>query len=243
MMSRNDCDWVNKHFASSSLDITPQSVRHAAQLLYVPVSSNPEVTKCCTTVLSDNELQTAGRFAAQADRNLFIQRRAFRRYCGALAFGLPLPLSQVIFEETENGRPYLCDLPGFWFGFSSCRLGFTGAWSSTHAVGVDFEDLTRGLETIELARQFFTNAEAVAVEQAGNVDRQWVFLQLWMLKEAALKSIGEGLPFGLDAFDFELAPKLRTVQVPANHGGPEQYDVHVIKGAESCASLVIRKHA
>lgn len=242
-MSTNDCDRVNNHFAASSLDITPQSVRHAAQLLYVPTSNNPEVTKCCTSVLLDTELQTAGRFAAQGDRDLFIQRRAFRRYCGALALGLTLPLSQVTFEETENGRPYLCDLPGSWFGFSSCRLGFIGGWSSTHAVGVDFEDLSRDLETNELARQFFTAAEAITVERAGSVDRRRIFLQLWMLKEAALKSIGEGLPFGLDAFEFELAPKLRAVHVPANHGGPEQYDAHVIKGTESCAALVIRNLA
>jgi phosphopantetheinyl transferase len=242
-MSRNDCDWVNKHFSASSFDITPQSVRHAAQLLYAPVSSNPEVTRYCASVLSDAELQTAGRFAAQDDKDLFIQRRAFRRYCGALALGLTLPLSQVNFEETENGRPYLCDLPGSWFGFSSCSLGFIGAWSLTHAVGVDFEDLSRDLETKELARQYFTAAEAVTVERSGSADRRWVFLQFWMLKEAALKSIGEGLPFGLDAFEFELAPALRAVHVPANHGGLKQYDAHVIKGAESCAALVIRNLA
>jgi len=236
-------DWINNHFAASAFDITPRSVRHAAQLLYVPVSDNPEVTKYCTSVLSDTELQTAGRFAAQGDKDLFIQRRAFRRYCGALALGLPAPLSQVKFEETENGRPYLCDLPGSWFGFSSCRLGFIGAWSSTHAVGVDLEDLRRDLETKELARHFFTAVEALAVERAGNAARRWIFLQLWMLKEAALKSIGEGLPFGLDAFEFELDPKLRAVHVPANHGGLEQYDAHVIKGAESCAALVIRNLA
>lgn len=207
----------------------------------MPVSNNPAVTKCCTSVLSDTELQTAGRFAAQGDENLFIQRRAFRRYCGARALGLALPLSQVIFEETENGRPYLCDLPGSWFGFSSCRLGFIGAWSSTHAVGVDCEDLSGNLEAAELSREFFTAAEANTVERAGSVDRRWIFLQLWMLKEAALKSIGEGLPFGLDAFEFELAPKLRAVHVPVNHGGPEQYDAHVIKGAESCAAAIGRE--
>lgn len=239
----NDYDRVNKYFAASSFDITPQSVRHAAQLLYVPTSNNPEVTKYCTSVLSDSELQTAARFAAQGDKDLFIQRRAFRRYCGALALRLTLPLSQVIFAETENGRPYLGDLPDSWFGFSSCRLGFVGAWSSTHAVGVDIEDLSRDLEARELARQFFTAAEAVAVENAKSVDRQWIFLQLWMLKEAALKSIGEGLPFGLDAFEFELAPRLRAVHVPASHGGPEQYDTHVMMGAESCAALVMRSLA
>ncbi len=34
------------------------------------------------------------------------------------------------------------------------------------------------------------------------------FYQFWSLKEAALKSIGEGLPFGLYAFEFEVDPKI-----------------------------------
>ena len=62
------------------------------------------------------------------------------------------------------------------------------------------------LEPTELAREFFSGAEANAVERAGGLERQRIFFQLWSLKEAALKSIGEGLPFGLDAFEFELTP-------------------------------------
>jgi 4'-phosphopantetheinyl transferase len=58
-----------------------------------------------------------------------------------------------------------------------------------------------------------------------------------------LKSIGEGLPFGLDAFEFELDPNLRVVHAPPDYGGPEQFDAHVIKGIDSCAALVIRSLA
>ena len=52
----------------------------------------------------------------------------------------------------------------------------------------------------------FSDAEAKTVESAGDQARLRTFFQLWCLKEAALKSIGEGLPFGLDAFEFELSP-------------------------------------
>jgi phosphopantetheine--protein transferase-like protein len=144
---------------------------------------------------------------------------------------------------TENGRPYLSDLPDFWFSFSSCRFGFLGAWSSTHGIGVDLEDQTRNLEAVELAHRFFSEAEANAVEGVGGLERLRTFFQFWSLKEAALKSIGEGLPFGLDAFEFELEPNLRVVHAPPDHGGPEQFDAHVIKGADSCAALVIRSLA
>jgi 4'-phosphopantetheinyl transferase len=72
------------------------------------------------------------------------------------------------------------------------------------------------------------------------VERLQTFYRFWSLKEAALKSIGEGLPFGLDAFELELDPKLRVVHAPPDHGGPEQFDAHVIEGTEGCAALVIR---
>ena len=74
-------------------------------------------------------------------------------------------------------------------------------------------------------------------------DRRQAFFQFWSLKEAALKSIGEGLPFGLDAFEFELDPNLRVVHAPPDHGGPEQFGAHVIEGTDGCAALVIRSLA
>jgi 4'-phosphopantetheinyl transferase len=190
-------------------------------------------------VLSDNEVQRAARFVTEAGRAQFLQRRAFRRYCGALALPSPRPLGQVEFKETAKGRPYLPEAPGLWFSFSACPRGFLGAWSSTRAVGVDLEDCTRPLEAAELAQRYFREAEARAVAGADTPARPALFLKLWTLKEAALKSIGEGLPFGLDAFAFELTPALRMVDAPHDLGGPERFAAHLMESAEVCAALVV----
>jgi len=239
-MTRDDSNRISDHFAASSRDLTPASARHAAHVLYAPVSRNQEVTRRCASALSDAELQRAERLAASADRALFEQRRAFRRFCGALALGSSRPLSQIAFNETGNGRPYLSGLPDCWFSFSSCRLGFVGAWSSTHGIGVDFEDQARDPGATDLARQFFSPAEAKTVAGRNGVARLRNFFQLWCLKEAALKSIGEGLPFGLDAFEFELHPNPRVVRAPSGQGGPERFDAHVIDGTDGSLVLVIR---
>jgi phosphopantetheinyl transferase len=239
-MSRDCSDRIATHFGACARDLTPPSKRHASQVFYAPVSPDPEVTRNCSSILSKIELQRAARFAKQDHRALFIQRRAFRRFCAARVPGASKDLSQIAFNETENGRPYLCDLPDFWFSFSSCRFGFAGAWSSTHGIGVDLEDKTRDVEAAELAQQFFSTAEANAVERAGGLKRQQAFFQFWSLKEAALKSIGKGLPFGLDAFGFELEPNLRVVHVPPDYGGPERFSAHMIEGVESCTAIVIR---
>jgi phosphopantetheinyl transferase len=241
-MSRDCSDRITTLFSACERDLTPSSERNAVQVFYVPVSSDPEVTRICSSILSKIELQRADRFATQDQRTLFIQRRAFRRFCGARVLEASKPLSQIVFNETENGRPYLCDLPDFWFSFSSCRFGFAGAWSATHAIGIDLEDKTRDVEAAELAQQFFSAAEANAVERANGLKRQQTFFQFWSLKEAALKSIGEGLPFGLDAFEFELEPNLRVVHVPPDFGGPERFSAHLIEGIESCTAIVIRNN-
>ena len=242
-MSKDGSDLIKEHFAGNSRDLTPTPVRHAVHVLYAPVAHDPEVTRRCALVLSDTELQRAGRFATQSDEALFKQRRAFRRFCGALALGSSQPLSQIEFMETENGRPHLAGLPNCWFSFSSCRFGFVGAWSSTHGIGVDLEDQTKELEATELAQQFFSATEARAVQWAGALERLRAFFQFWSLKEAALKSIGEGLPFGLDAFEFELEPTLRVVHAPPDYGGTEGFGAHLVEGTDNCAALVIRSLA
>ena len=243
-MTIDDNERVTVLFAAGSRDVTPASARHVVSVLYAPVSSDPEVSRYCASVLSDTELQRTDRFVTDYDKAEFKQRRAFRRFCGASALGWSQPLSQIVFEETENGRPYLSDIPDIWFSFSSCRIGFLGAWSSTHGVGVDVEDQTRNLEAAELAHRYFSAAEANAVEGVDGLEHLRTFFQFWCLKEAALKSIGEGLPFGLDAFEFDLDPNLRVVHAPPDHGGPEQFDAHVIEGIDSCcAALVTRSLA
>jgi 4'-phosphopantetheinyl transferase len=234
-------DRVTELFANDASDWTPESAEHAVHVLYAPFARDAQVSQHCAAVLSRAEALRAGRSVTEEVAAHFRQRRAFRRYCGALALGSSRPLAEIDFKETDKGRPYLPEAPDLWFSFSSCRLGFLGAWSSTRAVGVDLEDRTRPLEAIELAQQYFLQAEAKAV--AGQADaraRQELFFKLWTLKEAALKSIGEGLPFGLDAFGFELTPALRIVRAPPDHGGPERFDAHIIEHADTCAALVVR---
>jgi 4'-phosphopantetheinyl transferase len=238
---RDESEWVADQFAAGVRDCTPAPVRHAARVLYAPISRDPEAARRCASVLSAAELERAARFVTEEGRAHFQQRRAFRRYCGAVALGSKRPLSRIVFAETEKGHPYLPEVPDLWFSFSSCPHGWLGGWSSTHAIGVDIEDEARSLEATELARRYFSDAEARAVEGADDAARTRVFLQLWSLKEAALKSIGEGLPLGLAAFQFELAPDLRVVHAPRNHGGPGRFQAHLLKGAGSCAALIVRE--
>ena len=239
-MSQSNSNRVKDFFAAHSHDITPAPIRHAAKVLYAPVSNEVEITRCCESVLSKAERRRAERYISQDDRSLFIQRRAFRRFCAALCLGSSQSLSQNVFEETENGRPYLTDRPEISFSFSSCRFGILGAWSSKYGIGVDVEDCTRNQGAMELARRYFSIAEARSVEGNGGRVNLRSFFQLWCLKEAALKSIGEGIPYGLSAFEFELEPALKIVRAPAGHGGSESFSAQLTGETETCVAIVLR---
>jgi len=245
-MTRNDSAWINEMFFQRTRDVAPAAAREAACVLYAPVSSDLEASRRCASILPDYERERSERFLTKELKTHFEQRRAFRRYCATLAVGAQGSVSRIDFAEKENGRPYLLDFPDLWFSFSSSRFGFLGAWSSTHAIGVDLEDKTRNVEPGDLAQHFFSEAEAKAVESARGQARLRTFFQLWCLKEAALKSIGEGLPFGLDAFEFEVSPKIRMIGAPNDYGGQKQFDAHMIEGTPTgrgCAALVVRKRA
>jgi phosphopantetheinyl transferase len=237
-MAREDDKWVSERFEATTREWAAPAF--VDRLLFAPISSDRESAARCAAVLSDVELRRANGFLTERDRNHFIQRRAFRRYCGSVALGSLNQPSQIVFEETENGRPWLRDRPDLWFSFSSCRNGFIGTWSSTYAVGVDLEDRSTDVEATELAQTYFTGSEARAVEKGGLGGVQ-MFLQLWCLKEAALKSIGEGLPFGLDAFEFQLNGRLRVVNVPEGHGCPENFSAHLFNRTEVYGALVSRQ--
>ena len=86
-MTRNDSAWVNEMFSRRARDVTPAAVRDAACVLYAPVSSEPEASSRCASILSDQERERSERFVTKELKSHFEQRRAFRRFCGALALG------------------------------------------------------------------------------------------------------------------------------------------------------------
>jgi 4'-phosphopantetheinyl transferase len=242
-MKHDDSDWIKRHFAAVSHELTPAPTGSTVSVLYAPLSPDSEVSRRCASVLSDTEVQRAQRLATDDDRSRFIQRRAFRRFCGASALGMSGPLSQIDFKETDKGRPYLPDFPRIWFSFSSCRFGLLGAWSSTCGIGVDLEDRTGNIEAADLARCYFLQTETDAVQGLYGAERLRTFFQYWSLKEAALKSIGEGLPFGLDAFEFALHPRLDILHAPPDRGGPEQFDAHIVEAHGICGAVVLHNLA
>ena len=96
-------------FAARARDVTPAQLRGEAHVLYLPALRDEGMTRHFGAILSEAEKQRASRFANGADTTRFVQRRAFRRFCGATALGVGRPLASITFEETSTGRPHLAD--------------------------------------------------------------------------------------------------------------------------------------
>lgn len=232
-----DMDSVQDLFAAISRDRTPALARDSARVIFAPFTDDPEISTRCAAVLTSPEIQRAERFVVKKYARHFIERRAFRRYCGALALGWSGSLSDIRFNETDKGRPHIPDRSDLWFSFSSCRLGYLGAWSSAHAIGVDIEVTTRTVEAAEVSQRYFSETETEAINAADESERQAMFFRLWCLKEAALKSIGEGLPFGLDKFQFDTDLKMQ--EAPDPHKSTE-FNTFLFDEDTMCAAVVVR---
>ena len=236
-MTANNEKWVMDWFERLALDCTPTSASGEAIVLFLPFSADIEVLRRCANVLSDQERQRADLFKTDDGKCRFIQRRAFRRYCAFIADGSYQDLSQIQFQESSKGRPFLPDREDLWFSFSSCVTGCLGAWSSSHTIGVDIESERQNIEAVELAYQFFTGGEAANIAKLEGRARDQTFLRYWSLKEAALKSIGEGLPFGMGAFEFHLVPEVRVVRAPRD---ASRFSAYLVPAPDSSAALVMQ---
>ena len=234
-------DSVHAYFRANARNVAPASLAVPVSVLFAPASTSTEVTSLCAALLSEEERQAASKLLTDELRARFVQRRAFRRFCAASA-GAEQPLDAIEFAFTEIGAPFLPALPHTAFSFSACSSGYLAAWSTACTPGVDIEDRKK-VEAADLARTYFTPREADAVAAADDASRLKTFLQFWTLKEAALKSIGEGLPFGLDTFEFELGPPPRIVNAPSRPGIAERFTAQFLDvGSNYHAALVTRSN-
>src|SRR6059058_866939 len=102
----NGSDRVKEFFNAVVEDWTPTPARSSVRLIFAPFSSDEEISRLCSTVISDAELKRSDKFLELNHRNNFLQRRAFRRYCAAVAFGSSkTDLGQIVFKETDEGYP------------------------------------------------------------------------------------------------------------------------------------------
>ncbi|WP_133477844.1 4'-phosphopantetheinyl transferase family protein [Cognatilysobacter segetis] len=149
-----------------------------------------------------------------------------------LASALGLAPARIGFARAPHGRPTLQvdDRDSDWdcnWSHSGGRLAI--ALGVGLRVGIDIERPRARPRAVELARRFFTPAEAEALAALPEPAREPAFLRLWCAKEAVLKAHGRGLAFGLDRLRFEgLASTPRLVAADATLGRPAAWTIEAV---------------
>ena len=181
---------------------------HEVHLWCVAVSRVAEPDAAWDALLSDAELQRAGRFHAAQDRRRYrVARGLLRRLLGRY---LDLPPASLRLLYGAQGKPRLCPTQAarpVHFNLShSADLVLYGFSASEAAIGVDIERSQAMPDLLDIAQRFFSPRESQALAALPPAQRQDAFFRCWSRKEAYVKALGTGLTQPLDSFDVTLLP-------------------------------------
>jgi len=158
------------------------------------------------TVLSDAEWARRDRLRVEADRERFLAARVLLR--SMLAAGTGVGAGSWGFDSDGFGRPYIAtpaSHTGLRFSITHTRGLVACAVTGCGEVGLDAEAYDRATRTMDVARRFFSPKEVVYLEECSPEKHRDAFFDIWTLKEAYGKALGQGLSVPLDRFSFDLS--------------------------------------
>lgn len=152
-------------------------------------------------VLSADEREGMSRYRLERVRLQYVATRALCRT--TLSRYAAVDPKDWRFERTEHGKPWIAgpaDFGGLRFNLSHADGLIACAVTRVAEVGVDAEDITRRVDEGPLAERFFSPEEAAVIAGLVGAERRRKFFEYWVVKEAYLKAIGEGIAYGLNLY-------------------------------------------
>ena len=162
-------------------------------------------------VLSADERDAANRFATPTLADRFTAARGALRLL--LGRWLDRDPRDVRFVRNDYGKPFVPDGP--FFNLSHAEGLAAVAVFPDREVGVDIERLAPFSAVRGVAEEFFSPGERAWI--AGGTPPEARFFRCWVLREAFVKALGQGLSFPLERFRI-LTPPGRDVSVAVSDG-------------------------
>ncbi|QGM96622.1 4'-phosphopantetheinyl transferase family protein [Methylocystis parvus] len=161
-------------------------------------------------LLDDEERARAARFAFEEDRRSYVAAHGLLRL--ELSRRAARPPQDWRFAATKLGKPYLLDCArDLRFSLSHTRGMVAVAVADGAEIGVDVEPSDRRAESMKLAQRFFAPEEVALLAAVEGAARRDMFFAIWTLKEAVVKTTGQGLARALDSFAIALDPPRVTM--------------------------------
>ena len=177
-------------------------------LWVVPESDVPnQLLPHYQSLLSAEELARYQRRRTEEGRRRFLITRATVRSVLS-AYHPALAPALWRFSNNAYGRPEAIfddHTPPLVFNISHATGMVLLAVARRGELGVDVEDTWRECQAGDLARRFFSSAEAEDLLQLPASQQRARFFDLWTLKEAYIKACGMGLAIPLGSFGYRFA--------------------------------------
>ncbi len=178
-------------------------------------------------IIADDEYQAFWRILDLAERTRAVQFRARlqqRRFvaCRAqlrclLARYLRMSPTAIQFTRGTHGKPRLSDTEpdqGLVFNVSDSGDHALYALAYNRMLGVDLQ-IWRGLNNLDgLVERCFAAPEKAYWQSVPDSERRALFFSFWTLKEAFVKAIGIGIPFGLSRCMVRPGENPRLLAIP-----------------------------
>lgn len=156
----------------------------------------------CWQWLDPVEKQRAERFRFTVHRSQFVRSHAQLRW--VVSHYCQCSPENVRFALGAKGKPYLLQdqdtASPFSFNLAHSQDWAVAAISRGLPIGVDIEYAQRDVDHWSIAQRFFSGKEQAQLLAVAAAQRAEVFFQLWTLKEAYVKALGEGLRYHLNQF-------------------------------------------
>jgi len=157
----------------------------------------PDVNAMLAMLVRD-EVERAGRFVFEKDRNTFVVGRAMMR--GILGHYLAIRPQDIPIVLNDYGKPEL-ESKALFFNVSHSGDLVLVAACRNHPIGVDVECIRPVDDVDQLITQYFSPREARELRGLPHGSRLPAFFACWTRKEAYVKARGQGLSLPLDEFD------------------------------------------
>lgn len=158
------------------------------KLFKIQLSSYHHLVPELIKYLNAAELQRAQKYHFEKDTNQFIICRSLLKFI--LAQHTSLEIDKINIKIGTNKKPYLSSNQTICFNVSHAK-DFAIIVVSTHAVGIDLEELNTNFNFSEILTSVFSNFEIEFILNAD--DKTYAFYKLWTRKEAIVKATGQGI--------------------------------------------------
>jgi len=179
-------------------------VHPGVEVSICPLDRAAELAGRYEPLLSGDERERAARFKLERLRHAYVLGRGVTR--AILGRRVGADPRALRFRYSTYGKPSLESERELHFNVSHSGSLLACAVTPAGPVGVDVERVRPMRDAANVARRFFSTAEAERVLAATAETRDAVFFEIWTRKEAFLKATGAGFSRALGSFSVSSGP-------------------------------------